>query len=188
MRECLPSLLEISEAAGSSFTLRSAVADLELTRSQGDRRRYDLAGVGTLSLQGRLFSRTAVAEADGNRWRFTASGVFRPGATATDATGAVVGEFEARTLRRGGALRWAERELVVRPASAWRERYALAEGDRELALFHGKGWGRRPVTVTVDDPAALDAGLLLFTAFVVRRLAEDAGGSAAAASSSAAGG
>jgi hypothetical protein len=159
------------------------VADLELTRSQGDRRRYELAGVGTLRLQG-LFARTAVAEADGSRCRFTTSGVFRRGATATDATGAVVGEFEARTLRRGGALRWAGREFAVRPASAWRERYALTEGDRELALFDGKGWGRRPVKVTVDDPAALDAGLLLFTAFVVRRLAEDAGSSAAAAASS----
>ena len=87
-------------------------------------------------------------------------------------------------LRRGGALRWAERELVLRPASAWRERYALAEGDSELALFDGAGWGRRPVKVTLDDPGALDAGLLLFTAFVVRRLAEDAGSSAAATTSS----
>ena len=76
----------------------------------------------------------------------------------------------------------------MRPASAWRERYALTEGDRELALFAGKGWGRRPVQVTVNDPAAVDAGLLLFTAFVVRRLAEDAGSSAAVASSAAASG
>ncbi len=160
------------------------MADLELTRSPGDRRRYDLAGVGTLRLQG-PFSRTADAETDGKRSRFKTSGVFRLRTTATDGTGAIVGEFEARTLGRGGPLRWAERELVVRPASAWRERYALTEGDRELALFDGKGWGRRPVKVTVDDPATLDSGLLLFTAFVVRRLAEDAGSSAAAAASSA---
>ena len=173
------------DARWRASSLRSGhpVADLELTRSQGDRRRYDLASVGTLRLQG-LFSRTAIAEAAGNRWRFTASGVFQPRVTATDATGAAVGEFEARTLRRGGALRWAERELVLRPASAWRERYALAEGDSELALFDGAGWGRRPVKVTLDDPGALDAGLLLFTAFVVRRLAEDAGSSAAATTSS----
>ena len=160
------------------------MADLELTRSQGDRRRYDLARVGTLRLQG-LFSRTAVAETDGNRWRFAASGVFQPRATAMDETGTPVGEFQARTFRRGGALRWAGRELMLRPASAWRERYALAEGGSELALFDGASWGRRPVKVTVDDPGALDAGLLLFTAFVVRRLAEDAGSSAAATSSAA---
>ena len=169
-----------------SLRSRQPVADLELTRSQGDRRRYDLARVGTLRLQG-LFSRAAVAEADGNRWRFTASGVFQPRVTATDAsTGVAVGEFQARTFRRGGALRWAERDLVLRPASAWRERYALAEGRSELALFDGAGWGRRPVKFTVDDPGALDPGLLLFTAFVVRRLAADAGSSAAATTSSAA--
>ena len=166
-----------------SATLGRRVADLELTRSPGDRRRYDLPGVGTLRLQG-LFSRTAVAEADGNRWRFTASGVFRLRATAMDAAGEVVGEFEARSFRRGGEFRWAEDELVLRPASAWRERYALVAGNSELALFTGAGWGRRPVKITVDDPDGLDAGLLLFSAFVVRRLAEDAGGSAAATTSS----
>jgi hypothetical protein len=41
------------------------------------------------------------------------------------------------------------RELMLRPASRWRERYALAEGDHELAVFEGKGWGRRPVKITV---------------------------------------
>ena len=48
----------------------------------------------------------------------------------------------------------AGRELALRPASRWRERYALADGDHELAVFDGRGWGRRPVTVVVDDPAA----------------------------------
>jgi hypothetical protein len=51
---------------------------------------------------------------------------------------------------------------MLRPASRWRERYALAEDDHELAAFEGKGWGRRRVKVTVDDPRALDPGLLLF--------------------------
>ena len=96
-----------------------------------------------------------------------------------------MGEFQARSLRRGGTLRWAGRELSLRPASSWRERYALAEGDRELALLDGKGWGKRPVKVTVDDPTAVEAGLLLFAAFVVRGLAEDAGAAVAATSSTA---
>ena len=91
----------------------------------------------------------------------------------------MVGEFEPRGLRRGGALRWAGRELELRPASKWRERYALADGDRELAVFDGKGWGRRPLEVSVDDPATLEPGLLLFAAFVVRGLAEDASSAAA---------
>jgi len=93
---------------------------------------------------------------------------------ATDAAGTTVGQFGARGMRRGGTLRWLDRELALRPASRWRERYALVDGDRELAVFDGKGWGRRPVTVTVDDPRALDPGLLLFAAFVVNALTEDA--------------
>jgi hypothetical protein len=97
-----------------------------------------------------------------------------------------VGEFEPRGLRRGGTLRWAGRELALRPASRSRERYALADGERELAVFDGKGWGRRPVALIVDDSAAVEPGLLLFGAFVVRGLASDAsasaGGAAAAGS------
>jgi hypothetical protein len=103
---------------------------------------------------------------------------------ATDAAGTAVGEFEPRALRRGGTLRWAGRELALRPASHWRERYALADGDHELAILDGKGWGRRPVKVTVDDPEAVEPGLLLFAVFVVRGLAEDAGAAAQAATPS----
>ena len=105
---------------------------------------------------------------------------------ASDATGAVVGSFDPRTLRRGGALAWRGREFELRPASAWRERYALADGERELAVLDGKSWGRRPVEVTIDDPNAVDPGLLLFAAFVVRRLAEDAAAAANSGSSAAA--
>jgi len=43
---------------------------------------------------------------------------------------------------------------------------------------------RRPVRVSVDDLAAVESGLLLFAAFVVRRLAEDAEGGAPATTSS----
>ena len=161
------------------------MADLELTRTQGDRRLYELEGVGSLRLQG-LASRTATAEAGGTRWQIGRRGFWRRLIVATDAAGAAVGEFEPRGLRRGGTLRWAGRELVLRPASNWRERYALADGERELAVLDGKGWGRRPVKVTVDDPDAVEPGLLLFAAFVVRGLAEDAQGAAGAAASTAA--
>jgi hypothetical protein len=61
----------------------------------------------------------------------------------------------------------------MRPASRWRERYALAEAERELAVFDARGWGRRPVEMTLHDDAA-DPGLLLFAAFIARSLAADA--------------
>jgi hypothetical protein len=103
---------------------------------------------------------------------------------AVDETGAQAGEFEPRTWRRGGQLRWAGHEFQLRPSSAWRERYALADGDLELAVVDGKSWGKTPVKVKMERPDAVDAGLLLFASFVVRGLAEDAasaaGGAAAA--------
>jgi len=147
------------------------MVDLELTRAPGDRRLYDLEGVGSVRLQGFL-SRTAIAEADGRNWRLASSGLWGRRIEATDAAGAVAGVFEPRSIRRGGAFRWAGHEFALRPASSWRERYALADGERELALLDGKGWGRRPVKISVDDPDAVDPGLLLFAAFVVWLLAE----------------
>jgi hypothetical protein len=159
--------------------------ELELTRTPNDRRLYVLEGVGTLRLEG-FGSRTATAEADGKSWRLARRRWWQRSIQATDALGTVVGEFEPRTIRRGGVLRWGDQELLLRPASAWRERYALADGDRELAILDGKGWGRRPVKVSVDDPGAVDPGLLLFATFVVRGLAEDAGAAAGAGASAAA--
>jgi hypothetical protein len=159
----------------------------DLKRTPEDRRLYALDGVGTLRLEG-FASRSATAEADGLSWRIGRRRFWQRAIQATDASGTAVGEFEPRGLRRGGTLRWAGRELTLRPASHWRERYALADGEHELALLDGKGWGRRPVEVTIDDPGAVEPGLVLFAAFVVRGLAEDAGGAAAAGGATAASG
>jgi len=162
----------------------SAMADLELTRSREDRRLYELAGLGTLRLEG-MFSRRATAEAGGVAWSLRRVGFWRTAIDATDAAGNVVGTFDPRALKRGGTLTWNARAFELRPASRWKDRYALAEADREIAVLDGRSWGRRPVTITVDDPGAVDAGLLLFAAYVVRSLAEDsasaAGGAAAGA-------
>jgi hypothetical protein len=106
--------------------------ELELTRAPGDRRLYVLPGVGTLRFQG-LLSRAATADVDGSSWRFARSGFWQRRVLATDAAGTTVGDFTPNTLRRGGTLHWNGRELTLRPASAWRERYALADGERELA-------------------------------------------------------
>jgi hypothetical protein len=82
--------------------------------------------VGTLRLEG-LGGRMATAEVGGESWHITRRGFWRRVVLATDAGDLVVGEFRPRGARRGGALRWAGRELELRPASRWRERYALAD-------------------------------------------------------------
>jgi len=160
------------------------MAELALTRTSGDRRRYDLEGMGTLRLGG-WASRWATAEAGVRRWGFARRGLFRTVIEATDPAGSVVGSFAGRSLKRGGSLRWDEHEYALAPDSMWKERYALLDGERRLAVLDGKGWGKRPVRIDVDDDADLPLGLLLFTAFVVRALAEDASSSAGAVSAGA---
>ena len=133
------------------------MADLELTRTSGDRRSYALDGVGTLRLHG-FPSRGATAEAGGASWRFARRGLWQRRIEAIDAAGTAVGEFEPRGLRRGGMVRWGGRQFTLRPASNWRERYALADGERKLVVLDGKGWGRRPVKVTIDDSETVEPG------------------------------
>ena len=160
------------------------MTELELIRTPGDRRRYALEDIGTIHLEG-LFARSANAEAGSDHWQFVRSGFWQRVMQATDATGIVVGEFRPRDLRRGGTLEWAGRELTLRPASSWRERYALADGDEELVILDGKSWGRRPVSVSIPDGQAVESGLLLFACFVVRQLAVNAANDSAAGSTAA---
>lgn len=160
--------------------------ELELTRTPGDKRLYALPGAGTLRLRG-WTGRSATAEtpAGDRSWELAQRGFFRSVVEASDAAGTLVGAYEPRTFRRGGALTWQDRAYGLRPASAWKERYALTDGDRELATIEGKGWGKRPVKVVADDPAAFPPGLLLFAVYVVRALAENAQSAAGAGAATA---
>ncbi|HUR85519.1 MAG TPA: hypothetical protein VMY78_09250 [Solirubrobacteraceae bacterium] len=161
------------------------MSDLDLTRSPDDRRLYVLDGMGSLHLEG-WGSRHATATAREGSWRLARGGLFKATVEATDLAGAPAGRFEGRSVRRGGTLRWHDRELELRPASAWRERYALVENGTELAVLDGRGWGKRPVKVKLDD-AQIDPGLLLFAAYVVRGLADDASAAAGSGAAAAAG-
>jgi hypothetical protein len=155
------------------------MAELELTRSKDDRRLYNLEGIGSLRLEG-LFSRSATATAAGVRWRMGRVGFWGRRIEAVRERNVLAGEFDPRAIRRGGELRWNGQPYQLRPASNWVERYALAVGDTEVAVIEGKTWGRKPVKLEILRPEAVEPGLLLFAAYVVRGLADDA--SAAAAS------
>lgn len=156
----------------------------ELTRVPGDRRLYTLARTGTLRLQGFL-GRSALASADGNEWTFARRGFWQRQIVATDATGTISGIFDPRAVHRGGVVRWGDRELALNPASSWRERYELADGDRALMLLDARSWGRRPVHLTVLDAERIEPGLALFAVFIVRGLADDASSAAGAGVSAA---
>jgi hypothetical protein len=150
------------------------MVELELRRSPGDRQLYEISGVGTLRFEG-FFSRRATAEAAADAWSFARSGFWRSTIKAFDASGTAVGSFDPRTIRRGGSLRWQDRDLELRLAS---KRYALADRDRELAVFDATSWGKRPVKITLDEPSLVEPGLLLFAAFIVREPGEDANAAA----------
>jgi hypothetical protein len=114
------------------------MAELELARSASDRRLYEIAGVGTLRFAG-LFSRRATAEAAATAWSFDRRGVWQTTIEASDAKGTVVGSFAPRKLRRGGLLRWGDRDLELRPAILWRE---------------PPRWLRRPDRSTIGVPSS----------------------------------
>jgi hypothetical protein len=155
------------------------MADLELTRDDADRRRYVLDGVGALRLEG-LARRRATIEAAGRTWQAAATGFWRRTIVLTDAAGTTVAEFQPRKMGSGGTLRVGPRELQIAPASRWKSRWALRDGERELALLEARSRGKRPVAVTLEDAAAVEPQLLLFAAFVARRMADDAASAASA--------
>jgi hypothetical protein len=162
--------------------------ELELIRTRDDRRLYALPGVGNLRLGGWLSAKVE-ASTGGDTYTFQKRGILGRVFTATDArTGAQVAEFRPRSIRRGGTITWQATEWDLRPAALLSERYALARPgqDRELATVEGRGWGKRPVTVTTDDATAIDPGLLLFVVFAVRVLAEDMSTAASSGASTAA--
>ena len=164
------------------------MTEFELSRAPGDRRLYSIPGVGTLRDDGFRAGTTTATSADGEAsWTFSKHGFWRRTIHATDAGGAVIGEFTGRTLSRGGDLRWDGRDMTVDATSVWRSRFALVEDGRDLVVLDAKGWGKRPVIMTVEEPGAVEPGLLLFATFVVRRIASDSssdgGGSSAAAAS-----
>ena len=151
------------------------MATLQLTRSSDDQRLYALEGLGTLRLdspEGQR-SRLATAEAGDRRWHLAHVGPFMNTIHAVDATGAVSGRYDDSGSSDGGDLRWSRRTLALRCASRWKDRYALLDGDDEIALIWARDWGTRPVRVVGDDLTALDPGLLLLATFVVRVLAEE---------------
>jgi hypothetical protein len=107
---------------------------------------------------------------------------------AKEAAGTVVGEFVPRDIRRSGALRWGDRQLALSPVSLLASATRSAKVSGDLVLLDGKGRGRRPVRISLQAPDELEPGLLLFTAFVVHRLAANASGSSAGSTAAVSGG
>jgi hypothetical protein len=163
------------------------MVEIQLIRAAGDRRVYELGTIGSLRLRGWLL-RWATAIAGDRSYRFSRATWRSAAVDATDSQGNVIATFRPNQFRRGGELRWSGTAYALRPAALLRERYELFSVDREVASIEARGWWgwgtRRPLTMRVMDHA-LDPGLLLFAAFVVRTLADKASSDTTAATSAA---
>ena len=145
---------------------------VELLQAPDNQDRWVLPGVGSFLRTGRV-SRAATAEADGRRWFIKRFGLVRTGFTASDEAGTVVGEVRNPISGRSNCLRWAGRDLrLVRDGPRLRG-YALCDGDRRLAVMTPKRSGRRQLDIVLEDPS-VDAGLLLFQAFIAQAYEDDA--------------
>src|SRR5205085_12045600 len=155
--------------------------ELELTRSQDDRRRFDLDGYGSLRKQGLLDPSVELLLLDGTVLRTEKLGFFRMVLQAYDASGENVGEFRSRAISSGGELSWRDQVYEVISEAWWGTRYLVTSGDRPVVRLRCSGWGgSTPVRVTVEDPTA-DPGLVLFLTWVVQRIvANNSAGNASA--------
>ena len=149
------------------------MAELALTRSSGDKRRFELEGFGTLRLGG-WASRWATAQAGARKWGLARRGILSPSSRPPSPTAPWSGSSRAARSSAAAGCAGRTHEYTLEPDSRWKEHYALVDGERRLAMLEGKGWGKRPVRVEIADDERIDPGLLLFAAFVVRALAEDA--------------
>src|SRR4051794_32890134 len=97
--------------------------------------------------------------------------------------GSEAARFVPVVLGRGGRVVLARGgEFGLRPSSIWRERYALLDGEHELATFECSTWGgKRPVRVTVTDGAAPEPLVMLFAGWLVKKFGDDAGAAAGGA-------
>ncbi|MCA1695057.1 MAG: hypothetical protein LC749_10140 [Actinobacteria bacterium] len=145
--------------------------EVPVTRASGNRWLFTLAGVGTLDVGG-WASRKGSAEAGGQRWEITCSGLMRRDIEATDAAGVVVGEFRRPATSAVGGLRWSGAAFGLRREGVFGVRYVLVADSRQLATIKFTALGG-PGTIKVDEASAIDPGLLLFAVFVARVLAAD---------------
>ena len=166
------------------------MSELRLTRSPEDRKLFVLAGVGTIR-NGRWFKRSAELCAEtGDSWQVDRKG-FRARPVFTDGVGGEPARFEAYgTFKRGGRLEIAGAGTYeLKPASHFKERYALSAEGREPATIEASGWSaKRPVTIEVGGQTEVDDLVLLAACWMVQQYAQDLSAAAAAGSAAAAGG
>jgi hypothetical protein len=151
--------------------------ELELIRCPDDKRRLDLAGVGSLRFED-LWGRKLRLSAPGHgEWRVVRS---RRGVTVSDEAGATVATFTDAGVEHDGVA-----VDVTTPHQGLldgRPPFLLLEGDRELARIGPLVWREKPTPVTLLDEefAAREPLLLLLALYRAQLVAQSRMASAAA--------
>ncbi len=144
--------------------------EVELLRSAGDRRLFEIEGVGWLRTASWLSHRgeagvvgSAVAE-----WAFEPRGWTAGRAEALDRrSGLPLGGYRRmKTFGPDGEVTWGGRVHELERASSWRSRLRLDGGGATLLQLDVRGYGRRPATLRVDPALDGQPGLVLFVCWL----------------------
>ena len=151
------------------------MTELALTRSADDRRRFELAGYGSIRRIGWAARNAVIHTGDGVE-RMTKQSPTGKFASLTEAAGSVVAEYErTRWVDHGGTVTWRGLPYDVSVESHWRHRYLLSRNGADVLRVTCKGWGKKPAVVEVLDPR-VDPGLVLFMTWLAQAFVEmDAG-------------
>jgi hypothetical protein len=156
-----------------------AMVEIEAAPLEGEPWTLAFDGIGTIRFEtwrvgfGRLSapvwgSSRAALEASGGTWQARVAGLLSRRIVATDTVGALAARFTPKLLSRGGNV---EVGAWTYTLGATGRRYVLREREAELVTVCPSASSRRPLTVTLADPRAIDPLLVLFAAFVAHRLA-----------------
>ncbi len=151
------------------------MTELALTRSGDDRRRYELAGYGSIRRSGWASRDSELRTTTGRVYVARPRGWTQRTAEAVDQVGSVVGEFRQRkVMSHAGDVAWTGLPHEISRESVWRGSYVLTHHGARLLAVKARGWGRTPAVVTLDD-RSVDAGLVLFSVWLVQSfVAQDA--------------
>jgi len=147
------------------------VTELALTRSADDRRRYELAGYGSIRRVGWLSRYAEIRTLDGYERTTTQSptGKF---ARLLEASGSVVAEYErTRWVDHGGTVTWRGLPYDLTVESHWRHRYLVSRNGVETVRVTCRGWGKKPAVVEVREASA-EPALVLFTTWLAQLFVE----------------
>jgi hypothetical protein len=131
--------------------------ELQLIRSADDKRRLDLAGVGSVRFENLWGTKLRLTAPGHGEWSVVRS---RRGVAVSDAVGMTVAAFSGKGVEHGGVT-----VEVTTPHQGLLDRrppFLLLEGDRELARVGPSVWSEKPLAVTLLDEDFAERHPLLF--------------------------